>query len=176
MKKIRTLLWFFTAAMVVFLLADIGPAFQNEPQGFRGLKWGGPPTEDMKFLCVLPEGARCYTRPYEKLSIEGVSLVTIVYTFYGQPERLMSVNLLWTGKDNYEHLKAICRARFGKETEREPHNPYNLRWVGQKTEVALGYEPTLGDIGGLVMADKAIFAEYLEAEEKEQVEESEEDW
>jgi len=175
-KGIRALIWFLTTAILVFLLVDIGFAFQNEPEEFRGLKWGVPPTEDMKFLCVTPEGARWYTRPYEKLSIEGVSLVTTVYSFHGRPERLMCVNLLWVGKDNYDRLKTICRARFGKETERESNNPYNLRWVGEKTEVALGYGPALGGIGGLVLADKAIFAEYLEGEKKEQSEDTKEDW
>ena len=176
MKGIRTLTRFLTTVILVFSLVDTGFAFPNEPEEFRGLEWGVPPMEDMKFLYVTPEGTRWYTRLYDKLSIEGVSLVTIIYSFYGQPERLMCVNLLWMGEDNYDRLKTICRARFGKETERESNNPYNLRWVGEKTEVALGYEPALGGIGGLVLADKAIFAEYLEGEKKEQTEGTKEDW
>lgn len=172
MKKVLVLVM---AVMVLTLSTGVF-AFQNEPEGFRGLKWGDPPTEDMKFLCITPEGMRWYTRPYEKLSIEGISFVTIVYSFYDQPERLMCVNLLSVGKDNYDRLKTICRARFGKETERESNNPYNLRWVGEKTEVVLGYEPTLGGIGGLVLADKVIFGEYLEVDKKEQVEDTKENW
>ncbi len=31
--------------VLVFLITGIGFAFQNEPDGFRGLKWGDAPTE-----------------------------------------------------------------------------------------------------------------------------------
>ncbi len=46
--------------VLILALSVAAFAFQNEPEGFRGLKWGDPPGEDMKFLCVTPEGARWY--------------------------------------------------------------------------------------------------------------------
>jgi len=49
-KRMRSLLWFLIATILVFSLVDVGLTFQNEPEGFRGLKWGDPPTEDMEFL------------------------------------------------------------------------------------------------------------------------------
>ena len=38
------------AIVLIFLITGVAFAFQNELDGFRGLKWGDPPTEDMTFL------------------------------------------------------------------------------------------------------------------------------
>jgi hypothetical protein len=48
MKKISLSL--LVVLLFIFALASIAQAFQNEPDGFRGLKWGDPPTEDMTFI------------------------------------------------------------------------------------------------------------------------------
>ena len=34
--------------LIIVLVLSVGAfAFQNEPDGFRGLKWGDPPTKEM---------------------------------------------------------------------------------------------------------------------------------
>ncbi|GAI13595.1 unnamed protein product [marine sediment metagenome] len=43
---------FVLAILIVLALSTGGFAFQNEPEGFRGLKWGDPPGEDMELIGV----------------------------------------------------------------------------------------------------------------------------
>ncbi len=42
MKKV-----IMVAMVLVLMITGASFAFQNEPEGFRGLKWGDAPTEDM---------------------------------------------------------------------------------------------------------------------------------
>jgi len=44
-----------SVVVLIFLITGITFAFQNEPDGFRGLKWGDAPTEDMTFLGEVTE-------------------------------------------------------------------------------------------------------------------------
>lgn len=179
MKRTRTLLWFFTATMLVFSLADIGLAFKNEPEGFRGLKWGDPPTEEMVYLATMEGGATLYKLPNEKLHIGDAWFYKIVYSFFGSPERFMRVDLYFYSERNYKLLESICQGRFGKETSKRFHEH---AWMSPQTTVFLTYD-MVEDKSGLGLSDWTIFSEYTEAKKraeetlkKKEAEEAEEDW
>ncbi len=73
--------------LVLILALPLGAfAFQNEPDGFRGLKWGDPPTEDMEYFDTI-EGNQSYVLFEEKNSFGDVELEQIFYVFYGDPGR-----------------------------------------------------------------------------------------
>lgn len=161
-------------ALVVWvaLLATTAFAFQNEPEGFRGLKWGDPPIEDMQFLQEREAGQRGYSRYDEKLKMGEVPLYLIVYLFYGQPEKFYTVILYFEGKDNYETLKTICRGKFGEETMKGLDS---LTWASHMTMVRLEYD-SIEDYGGLSLASTPLLQEYTKTKEKKQLEEAEKDW
>jgi len=52
-------------------------AFQNEPDGFRRLKWGDPVGEEMEYLDDL-DGSKSYTLPDDKMSIGNAEFLMIV--------------------------------------------------------------------------------------------------
>ena len=64
MKKIILL-----SILLIFLITGTGFAFPNEPDGFRGLKWGDKPTEDMILIGTLPVEGNIYRRDNDKLYI-----------------------------------------------------------------------------------------------------------
>jgi len=154
-------------------------AFQNEPDGFRGLKWEDPPTEDM--VCVdIMEGERTlYKLPNEKLHIGNAWFYKIVYSFFGSPERFMRVDLYFYGERNYKLLESICQGKFGEETTKGFHEH---AWISPETTVVLVYD-VADDKGSLSLGDWTIFSEYTEAKKtaeeakkEKQAEETEEDW
>lgn len=65
--KLKTLLWIAIVTILVFSSVESGFTFQNEPEGFRGLKWGDPPTESMEYLGTF-QGDRIYTLSDDKMS------------------------------------------------------------------------------------------------------------
>jgi len=166
-----TLAWILTITILA-LLVNLGFAFQNEPDGFRGLKWGNPPTENM-LLFEAKENKRYYTLPNEKLSLGNVNLSSIVYAFYDQPERLMVVSLYFKGTDNYDLMTDICGKKFG--TENVDVGILKLTWWGEITTINLEYNLAI-EGGVLILINTTLWTEYTEAQKKEQAEKAEEDW
>ncbi len=94
----------FVVVLVLVLALTVGAfAFQNEPDGFRGLLWGDPPGEAMKYFDTI-EGRERYVLPKENRYFGNIELEQIFYVFYGDPGRLLSVMLSFKGKTTYERL------------------------------------------------------------------------
>src|SRR5680860_1715841 len=74
------------AIVLIFLVTGIGFAFQNEPDGFRELKWGDAPTEDMVFFGQNVDKEDLYHKANDKMEIRGVKLSNITYRFYKKKE------------------------------------------------------------------------------------------
>ncbi len=153
-----------------------GFGFQNEPEGFRGLKWGDPPGEDMELVeeSVLL-GKRKYIRPSDKLFLGNVELDYIFYIFYF--DSFVLVELRFSGKNNYELAKEICRERFGKERISES---YRLKWFsdyipGISVELGYDYPNHPEEEGILSLSDLGMFTELVFMKAKEKAE-KEKDW
>jgi len=101
--------------MIGFLIVvSTGYAFQNEPDGFRGLKWGDPPGEDMVYDHIDKSNVCWYTRKNDK-GIEGVQLRSICYLFY--KDKFLEVWIQTLPYDysieSFESLEDIVKLRFG---------------------------------------------------------------
>lgn len=167
MKRTRTLIRFLTVTILAFSLVDIGFAFQNEPEGFRGLKWGDAPTEDMEFLGEDERGERGYVLPDEKLyylfEVGDAWFTGIVYVFPPQPERFMSIWMHFEGEANYGRLESICRQKFGKTTEEKA---YDMKWLGTVSIVTLNYDPQ-EEKGFLFFGSRALLEDWIKAKQNE---------
>ena len=99
MKKNVSILLIVSCILIVFSLIlfaeEVKFTFQNEPDGFRGLKWGDPPTEDMVYIAIMEGGLTFYKLPNEKLHIGDAWFYKISYSFFGSPERFMRVDLYY---------------------------------------------------------------------------------
>jgi len=156
--------------LVLVLALTVGAfAFQNEPEGFRGVEWGDPPTEDMVLWDVVV-GLDLYILPGEKLTMGEAELVLITYCFY--EDRFMEVNLHFFELDNYALLKEICRTKFGKELEQSASDLY---WVSSQSQVSMDYLPVKNQ-GVLTLASFPIFVEYIDAMKAAQAKESPGGW
>lgn len=142
------------------LLATPGLAFQNEPDGFRGLKWGDPPTEEMEFFMEFA-GADTYLLPDDKMALGNANLYMIAYTFY--KNQFLGVGLYFKGEDNYDLLQTICEERYGEDEMDEGF--YEVTWQGQKGYVTLEYD-YVEEKGYLVLGN-AILSLKKTADEKQ---------
>lgn len=156
------------AVFLILVLTAGAFAFQNEPEGFRGLKWGDSPTEDMQQVGQL-EGA--YFRLTDKMFLGDVELYLIGYRFYQQ--RFMSVALYFNGEDNYDLLEMICKERYG--TSALTRGFYKLKWIGQASFVMLQYD-FADEKGFLAISSTPLAFEQLEAQNKQQAEKAKGDW
>ena len=149
-----------------------GFGFQNQPEGFRGLKWGDPPGEDMESVEeeVPLRNYRKYIRPSDKLFLGNVELDYIFYIFYF--DSFVLVELRFSGKSNYELAKEICREKFGKETISES---YRLKWFsdyfpGISVELGYNYPGHPEEEGLLSLSDLGMFTELMFIKTKEKAE------
>ncbi len=139
MKRI----WAITvsAVLVVAVAGTVG-AFRNEPDGFRGIKWGtkiGALT-GMEFVRV--EGAETsYIRPDEKLKIGDAVIERITYGFYR--DEFYKVTIQFKGLMNYLHLKKTLTDLYG-DGDNIPGTDVHT-WTGRKTVVVVEFKGMLNE-------------------------------
>jgi len=115
MKKVNLSL--MVVLLFMFALASTTWAFQNEPEGFRGLKWGDPPGKDMELIEGYSDPEHYRWRKKEELPSEdflkGIELGPIEYLFYkGQ---FMGVHIQISHSDDYKRFQSPLRYRFRLE-------------------------------------------------------------
>jgi len=166
----KVLVGLVVLGMVLGLSAITGFAFQNEPEGFRGLKWGDPPTVDLKYLDTI--GLRkWYELPNDKLSIGNVKFNSIYCSFYDG--RFSGVVFFFNGEKNYDLLETICKGRFGEDEMEKGF--YKFIWSGMISTVILQYDK-VEEEGSLSVFSNQIVDEWIEAKKEKEIEEAKEDW
>ncbi len=126
-------------------------AFQNEPDGFRGVKWGDPPRWDMSQLLSSNPGSDSQTYKIssgENLQIGGAELESIEYNFYKREFLgVLIVTKLWERERNHaESLKDVVELKFGLGekysdfTTVRNSNITKYRWTGDKATINLVME------------------------------------
>lgn len=166
----KAILFLFVLMLIFCSLTSVG-AFQNEPDGFRGLKWGNPPTEDMKVVGKNEdEDTKYYTRFADKKGIGDAKFYLLRYGFY--KNRFYDVMGFLRNKDDYDILKTICEEKFGEPTE---EGYCRLNWHGEKAAVALYYD-IIEESGYFAIIGWQIFLEKYKADEQKELEKTEEDF
>lgn len=156
---------------LVILAFSLGVfAFQNEPDGFRGLKWGDPLGVDMAYSMTIAN-TKLYTLRDDKMYLGDVSLYRIRYIFY--EDRFMGVTLYFKGKENYGLLERICKERYGEEEVDEGF--YELTLYGPKSFILVVYD-VAEEEGYLAIVSTAISDEQIEAQKKKEAEKAAGDW
>lgn len=125
----------FGAICLLALSVLNAPAFDNEPEGFRGVKWGAAITELKGFKKVFGGGDTVfYARDAEKDSIGAASLTSIRYLFY--KNRLAQVWIMTEGAGNFAALQSALAEAFGKPV-RIDRNDGSCEWIGARTTIML---------------------------------------
>ena len=159
--------------LMMVLLTGAALAFENEPEGFRGLKWGDPPMEEMIVYDAYPL-VNCYTLPDESLYLGNVKLNLIEYQFFSSPEGeiFWGIGLYFRGEDNYDLMEIFCKDEFGEETLKTWDG---LNWYSQETMVILSYDLT-EETGYLAMLSTPLMQQQQMAVEKLESEKAAKDW
>ena len=100
--------------------------------GFRGLKFGDPPTSGM----VLKDDAgekKYYTRPQDDLSIGEARIDQLIYGF--SKNRLSTILIRTKGLSNGRALLEALRQIYGPGTQPDPSLP-RYSWLGRQVSVS----------------------------------------
>jgi len=133
-RKLGTRLFLLLISVYVAIPAF---AFQNEPDGFRGIKWGTNISE-LNDMLVADSGKDTvyYIRKNDTLKIGDADIDQISYGFY--ENRLFVVLVEDDGYLNFTKLKAILIDLYGK-----PEQPNRLMekyfWTGGKVDIFFDY-------------------------------------
>ena len=181
MKKV-----IFLSVILILMITVIGFAFQNEPDGFRGLKWGDAPTEDMYFIYqIIQEGlnkGNIYNKINEKNYIGSVKLYKIQYTFNLRSNQFYKVEANFSDEINYNILKVIFEDKFDEPTyTSKGKDSYLLSWRGDETYIRIWYNPNQGftgkGFGQLTIESIKIHQEDLpEINEQKELDKAKEDF
>src|SRR5215471_8841101 len=127
------------AACVWILLPTSAIAFQNEPEGFRGIAWGTPLSavqNQLRPLGATPAGQdQAYVRIGDNMTIGGAALEKILYKFHhsGFSEAFIVAQ---KGPGNGAAMIAAFQAQFGEG--RRPHRSSDdYIWEGATSTIFL---------------------------------------
>jgi len=118
--------------LLVLGMAFTALAYQNEPDNFRGMKWGSPrPSSVHPMVGGDPKSASSITichRHTDKLSVGEATLTAIVYVYY--KNKLNGVVLYFEGITNFVSLKSTLSQAYGKPYQ---SNEYieDYKWLNQ---------------------------------------------
>lgn len=134
--------------LYIFLSTNIY-AFENEPDGFRGIVWGTDISQlkDMEFVKVDPKtGIKLYKRKKDNMTIGNANLDAIYYGFFDNKFYVVIAETLFF--TDFEELKKACFENFGKgEQPRLYFDEYF--WNGEKVKISLIYDRS--SINGTLM-------------------------
>jgi len=126
--------------LIIFVATPVFglPSFQNSPDGFRGIKWGDPPSTlgNYESLSGNDEYMKIYTRPDDKMRLGEVRLYNIYYIFY--LDRFMGIHIT-TVSEYFSELKDILITQFGEPKQKNP-NIEEYTWVDSKAVMVLEKE------------------------------------
>jgi len=114
-------------------------AFQNEPDGFRGIKWG---TKIGTLKDMVKAGGTgdqiMYTKINDKLQIGNAELERIGYLFW--KGKLCSVSIPTKGHSNWTALKKVLFLKFGDGKQQNEHiEKYSWGNLSGKTLILFEY-------------------------------------
>jgi len=109
-------------------------AFQNEPDGFRGIKWGTNISELPEMSLSEDRGdSKFYLRKGDKLKIGDADIDRISYGFY--KGRFNKLFIIYKGSLNFTKLKDIFFAQYGQGSKPNRFME-QYYWVGETVSIA----------------------------------------
>ena len=133
---------------IVFLLSPgLLCAFQNEPDKFRGIKWGAnikEMSDDFIFAVKGDPWTRYYRRKNDKLSIGQVYLKELIYGFY--KNRFCSVIFCFEDDDDSKKFSIIKQTIITLYGNPVMECEYECSWIGMGDKLYIRTKKT-SDLG-----------------------------
>lgn len=127
--------------------------FQNEPDGFRGMRWGAARSAFSGLAPFVTSGllgAQLYTRSKEDLSLGTVKVTSIGYLFRG--DKFEGVMVLFPNS-SWNEMKNQLYVRYGGPTLVNGDGHYT--WKGPTGTVVLSPRDEGGGLGSLQICSSA---------------------
>ena len=144
-------------ALLVLVIPFNSLAFQNEPDGFRGIKWGTK-IETLTGMRKVEEAGSDiirYTRSNDKFQIGSAKLKEISYLFW--QGKFLIVSITTDGYFNWESLKEAVFAKFGVGNQKNPYIK-SYSWLSGKVHMSLEYN-NIKDEGWFIITSRDILYE-----------------
>ena len=134
-KKQFCIFILFSAFLIFSYISAV--AFQNEPDGFRGIKWGTDIRKLPDMVLLERDGdIKIYYRKFDQLKIENVHVDEIVYRFY--KNRFCAVHILFDGFSNFTRLKSVLARQHGQGENPNRHLEKYF-WFGANVNIDIEY-------------------------------------
>lgn len=142
------------ALSLVFFLCSISTAeIKDSPDGFRGIKWGDPPSAlGERVKIAVGRFVSFYTKDDEQMSIGVANLKSIEYVFI-QDSQLSHVIIYAEGADNCTKLREAMIARYG--TPLQTSQTKNL-WGDKKNSISFEYDTDTKNAEVYIISSKMI--------------------
>jgi hypothetical protein len=165
--KIKQPILLVVLTLVVGLVGTVH-AFSNEPEDFRGIKWGTNIDKytDLHFVGVSDSWTR-YQRNNENLKIGEATLQEIEYYFY--QNKFHSVRVRFFGEQNLLDLKKTLSKDYGKGIKNVKGYSVEYQWHGPKVDTKIEYD-NISKKGVLVYTYLPISAEIAKDQKKPAIE------
>lgn len=131
----------FILSLIFILFPSLICAFQNEPDSFRGIKWGNNISESPDMGIVEDGGdSKYYIKKNDKMKIGDAELERVVYGFY--KGRFYFVLIEFKGLVNYLSIKETFQQLYG-EGYRPNRFMEEYVWFGSTVDISLEYKEIL---------------------------------
>jgi hypothetical protein len=130
-------------------------SYYNEPDGFRGIKWGTRLTslQGMKFIITSDDNIKLYSKKTDQLTIGSAKLLSIVYGFWR--DKLYSAQIRFKGYHNWEVIKGSLFEKFGYGSSLPDGQSFG--WKGNKTHIVVSWND-ISNEGVLAMYSNELLA------------------
>jgi len=170
----RKILFFSLLVCSILSLCDTSFAYENEPNGFRGMKWGTPldsfPTLKHFETVKRYGGIEYYKKKEEVLKLGDVKLFLIKYGFWHN--KFYEVEIWAQGEKDWRALKDLVFAKFG-EGNKPDKDVEEYIWNGVITNLRFSYLDFM-DVGMFTMTSVEI-KKQMEEQVKQKAKEGTED-
>jgi hypothetical protein len=145
----RDRIWAITILVILVMVVSgclqkpqLVPTLLNEPDGFRGIKWGTKITRLSGMELVRSEGAeKYYVRPEEKLKVGEAVVEDIIYGFY--KDEFFKVTIYLKGLMNYLDLKQTFYSVYGEPEQLPGKDIYT--WRGKQVLITIEFKGMLNE-------------------------------
>ena len=126
----------FVLLIMSFVVTSSSLAFQNEPDGFRGIKWGTDISANTKEMTLVKEQGitKTYIRLNDKMSIGNAKLKRIEYIY--NRDEFFAVRIQSVGLENRPSLISAFITRFGDNHDGSVEVGV-YEWIGMKAWIAM---------------------------------------
>jgi len=125
--------------VISFLFSVYSFSYQNEPDGFRGIKWGSDikSLRGMKLVEDHHKDAKYYIRKSDKLKIGEAPLKSIAYGF--NKDRFYFVYIRFNSTTNFSSIKETLFEQYGAGVQNNKSKEEYV-WLGGNVNISLQYD------------------------------------